>query len=218
VPGATAATIALERFVHGARDVDARLHEVARRVNGDFHDGTFANDAATVDAWRSADPTILVPTIPGGMPPELLRRTMLVYSDLVSRWYAMRRVEEAQYQVDAQTFVDDVRMCLREGHDAAAHFDDDLARLRDLAGATAPFVVAAADSRATGEVAVHAAVVRVSNGGCDSCGGHRYTALRPITWDGPGGSGPTRVDGHVDTMEFDAVYANGAWEAHIHVC
>jgi hypothetical protein len=161
--------------------------------------------------------------IPAGLPPELLRRTLLVYSDLVSRTLSFRRVEESQY-LEYPLSVSgregkDVFGCLGNGAVAAARFADDLAGLRALAQASPPVTKVAPDSRAAAGLALRILSIGKRNGGCKECGGWIATRLAQVIWQPRSHPGVGNRDGTIDGIEFTAVYRLGhGWDVETFAC
>jgi len=172
--------------------------------------------AAAVNVARVAQ------QIPAGMPSELLRRVLLVYSDLDSRSLAFRRVyENTEPSIPVTSFAGkDLLSCLGNGAPAAARFAGDLALARSLALASRSFRVMPAHSAAAAEVAVRVAVIDGANGGCESCGGAISTILWPVVWHTRPGPGVTHATGTIgSTGEFEVSYQAGhGWVAHLRAC
>lgn len=213
---ATAAT-QLAGFVTQARVLDSRLRRASTLINGGVHKDVIILAPATVAAVNDINPRSLVPRIPSGMSPTLQRAVMLVYSDVVSRRLAMRRVTEyAEYTPlpRESTMATELVTSLGNGAPAARRFDRDLAALRDLAAASAPVRVAPQSSRSTAEVLLRTLYIDMLNGGCDSSGGGVLTKLMPIVWSQTGG-----FDGTINGIPFKADYAaRTGWKVMINAC
>jgi hypothetical protein len=210
--GQASALDQLEPFLGAAGTMDDRLRAAAHAINGSGPPFTSVTDDVAA-AVQAADPGAVAAEIPAGMPTDLLRQTILAYSDLASRRAAMASFGYAHEVPGAPTAgsSDDLVRELGNGHDAAQRFDDDLAALRAMASGAAPFTVAAPDSRAAAEVWIHVAAVDTANGGCDSRGGAVFTELLPVAW-----QSDTR--GTVGDITFDATLANGRWDVRLNAC
>ena len=94
-------------------------------------------DRATVDLVPETRRQIEVveAAIPAGVEPELLRSTLLVFSDLVSRSYAMSHGDWPQPPGDETVPLVETNAlrCLGNGSEAAARYPSDLAALRAVA-------------------------------------------------------------------------------------
>ncbi|MCU7729052.1 hypothetical protein ODJ79_35515 [Actinoplanes sp. KI2] len=218
--GATAtgtATTQLAGFISQARVLDSRLRRAATLINGGVHKDVIVLAPATVAAVDDINPRTLVPHIPSGMSPSLQRAVMLVYSDVVSRRLAMRRVTEyAEYAPLPRegTMATELVASLGNGAPAARRFNGDLAALRHQAATSAPVRVAPRSSRSTAEVLLRTLYIDMLNGGCDSSGGGVLTTLPPIVWTHAGG-----FDGTINGISFKADYsASTGWKVMINAC
>jgi hypothetical protein len=219
-PGTANATRALSGFFTAAATLDAQLHDAASAINGSGPPWTAVTEAVAKKV-RAADLVPVGRAIPAGMPRDLVRSVVLVYSDLASRRYAMADFTYAT-GIDPRAYPtsDDILRNLRNGHAAAARFESDLAAARSLAAATPPFPVRSTGSRQAAEVAVLVQFVGLANGGCDSRGGHVITTPPPIVWQRvplyPGGP---MADGTVAGIRFQAVHqSDGNWRININAC
>lgn len=194
-PTASAGTAArdLASFFVAAQEDDARLRAAATVVNGGIVANGLCFTQATWDAVRAASPQPVAAAIPAGLNATLLQQTLLVYSELVSRYDAMIHTpigptpKSSDRYSTYQHFMD----CLANGAVAASRFPADLAALEKLARAAPAVTIAAPDSRAAAELALRIADIGLANGGCASCGGQLATRLASITW---GWHGPTSPD------------------------
>jgi hypothetical protein len=172
------------------------------------------------DAVQAATLEPVAHAVPAGLPPDLLQSVILVYSDLSSRRHALQSFATApDFPYQPIEALEE----LRNGHAAAARFDDDLAALRSLAETTPPVTMAAPDSRAAAEVLLYVRFVELANGGCDSRGGEVFPQLPALDWvpsspDSPE-IGIPEWDGHVGGIEFSAEpTAAGTWNILIWAC
>lgn len=219
-PDKANAAAALSRFFTAATTLDAQLHDAATAINGTGPPWT----AVTEPVARKVRAADLVPVgraIPAGMPRELVRSVVLVYSDLVSRRYAMADFAHA-LRVDPHVTPtsDDLLRNLHNGHAAAARFESDLAAARSLAATIPAFPARPADSRQAAEVAVVVQFVGLANGGCDSRGGHVFTTPPSIVWQrAPFYPGGPMADGTVAGIRFQADHqSDGTWRVNINAC
>ena len=194
----------LTGFFSAVARIDTQLRSAAALVNGEIHADGAAFSAATVAAIEAIEPAHVVREIPGGLPPELLRRVLLVYSDLVARRLALRGVEHAGPAPDA-SLLGWVLECLASGGVAADRFTQDLAEARAAAASVPAVPSVAPDSQAAAEVAIRAEDVLSGAGACGSCFGTAQTTLDPLVWEGSG----TDWHGTVGGVPFRASYAVG---------
>jgi hypothetical protein len=183
-PGARTAASDLASFFSAARQDDTLLRTAAAMVNGGITANSMRISQATVDAVHAADPQPVAAAIPAGLDPTLLQATLLIYSELDSRYMAMSRLSVGMTPnsgLTASTYQHFMR-CLGNGAVGASRFPADLAALEKLAGAAPAVTIAAPDSRAAAELALRIIDIRLANGGCASCGGQLATRLAPITW------------------------------------
>jgi hypothetical protein len=210
-------------FLAAAAADDAQLKRVAAVVNQQIGPSVIRFPAAEVSAVNALPgyAAAAAKAIPGGVPPELLRRVMLTYSDLESRTAAFRAVSRYARAIGTLSATSsdgrDLVQGLTRGAPAAARFAGDLAAVRDLAAATAPLALAAPGARASAEVAVRVARINSANTGCASTGGWVGTRLFPLTWH-PQSIGSFHASGTVDTIPFSAAYQPGGWRATLYVC
>ncbi len=228
VPPAPSAAAQLAPYVSAAREVDAQLKAAADRINGAVSPDHVVVDQQTVDAIRAIDTVAPQAAIPFGMPPDLTLAAVVVQSDLVSRQSALGAFTRMVVSTDplpvtlptTDLGVQDSLACLRNGREAAAQFEHDVADLQRAATATPPFDVAAPDSHAAAELAIWLAEVHEGNTGCDSCGGYRLTQLDPVTWHTvpiPDTGGDW--DGDVGDILFRATYAPASnWTIQLNAC
>lgn len=170
------------------------------------------------DKVTTADIVPVGRAVPAGMPPDLLRATVLVYSDLVSRRAAMQTFANAgPTGRSADVMLGD----LGRGHAAAERFDTDLAALRSLAAGAAPFEPAAPDDRARAEVLLLVRYTDAANLGCDSRGGVVLTELPAIVWSEtpPPGIDPSwQHHGTIGHIDFSANLVDGTWKVQLWAC
>jgi hypothetical protein len=207
------ATKNLAPFFAAADTLDRQLRAAAAAINGAGPPWKAVSEPVA-KAVRNADLAPVATAIPAGLPRELLRAVVLVYSDLASRRYAMADFSVAT-TIDPGAYPNsqDLLRELGNGHAAAARFPGDLAAARALAGRTPAVSTPPASSRAAAEVLLFARYVEGVNGGCGSRGGHVMTELPAIVWDGrPGG-------GTIGSAPFSAeIRADGTWHVRLNGC
>lgn len=199
---------ALEPFFTAAATMDDQLRAAATAINGEGPPWT-AVSPEVADAVGAAELLPVARAIPAGLPPDLLRGTVLVFSDLTSRRFAMASFEHAG---DFPYQPIDLLGELANGHAAAGRFDDDVAALRSLATSTPPITVQPPDSRAAAEVTLLVAYVGIANGGCDSRGGVVITEPPVITW-------ASERTGTIGGIGFTVEpVSGGTWHAQLDAC
>lgn len=214
-PASPSAADQLAGFFSAAGALDSQLRRAAALVNEGVGATSLNFSPAAVAAVKALSTKEAARTIPAGLSPELLRRTLLVYSDLESRTISLSRVwmysDEHPLKLSSQDGKY-VHMCLGNGAPAAARFGGDLAGLRAAALAAPPVTPAAPDSRAAAELALRIAGIRLRNSGCMECGGYVFTTLARVVWTSQSG-------GTIDGIRFQVTYhADAGWEAEIWAC
>ncbi len=191
--------------------MDEQLHAAAEAINGAGPPWeTVTEDVA--GTVRAADAAVVAGTVPAGLPDDLLRAVILVYSDPASRRAAMQSFADACTPFDT----DEALLAeLDNGHAAATRFDSDLAVARSLAGSTPSVTVAPPDSREAAEVLLLVQYVDKSNAGCDSRGGAVVAELPAITWesDNSGIIGTPPAD-----VAFSATFGPDGYQVEIMAC
>ena len=181
----------LESFFDAARRMDEQLHTAAANINA-AGPPWYVLDESVASSVRAADETKVRVTIPGGMPPELLRQVFVVYSELVGRHAAMTGFRTAHgYEsepplppgVESRSSTEALLSQLKHGAEAAMRFEGDLSAARSTAQATPPFDRAAFGSRADMEIWLLAEYVRKGNVGCGATGGTIVRTLPTIRWE-----------------------------------
>jgi hypothetical protein len=232
-PASSAPTAArdLASFFSAAQQDDTQLRAAAALVNSGISAVGMRFSQATVDTVKAADPQVVGAAIPAGLDPALLQPTLLVYSELRSRYMAMRRIYVGLIANSGDTVGEyrGIMNCLGNGAVAASRFPADLAALEKESDAAPAVTTAAPDSRAAAELALRIADIGEANGGCASCGGQLATSLAPISWGwhgawsglGAWGDGSTAPpDGTIHGMvPFHVSYRSGkGWFAQEWAC
>lgn len=238
-PAPTAsALVDLTAFIDAAREVDTRLHAATPLVNASIQTDAVVVDERTATAVKAIDISAVASTIPAGMPAELMRQVLTVYSDLVSRTLAMsgfRYADRTYSRISSEGAMgpaegEEMVQCLANGSPAAQRFEADLAAVVTTAGSTPPLPALDPTSLAYPELEARLQEIVARNGGCGACGGHVATRSSSIVWDDPAPSATTRngtivyVPDETGTHEdwgisFTATYAPGeGWTVDIHAC
>ncbi len=214
VPGPTAYD-QLAPFIRAAQKMDLQLSTAARLINGAGPPWTQPLPATVSSAVQAADLAPVAATIPAGLPRELLRRTVLVYSDLASRRYSIRWFgpEGFPYEESNPQAQSLLMEALANGAPAAARFPSDLAGLAGAARTVAPFTQAGSTSRAEAELLLLVQLTDMANGGCASTGGQVLTTLPAIVW-----APHDDVSGTISNIDFKAQIVDGAWRVTILAC
>jgi hypothetical protein len=222
-PPSASAAAQLAGFFAAAQLADARLKRAAALVNEGIGTTSMSFSPAALAAVNALDPTPAARAIPAGLPAEMLRRVLLVYSELESRNASLRSISRSGYSSGSLPISGQegsyISSCLGNGAPAAARFGADLAAARALAEAIPPVTVAAPDSRAAAELAVRIAFINGWNSGCDSCGGGVLTTLATVIWQREHVSGDGYSDGTINGLRFSVSYhAGSGWQAMLFAC
>lgn len=208
----------LSPFVRAARRLDAKLRHAAELINryGPPWTAPIPPEvrSAVQDAYTDLNP--VGSTIPAGLPTDLLRQSVMVYSELASRTFAIRWFggEGPPYEGP----IDQTMMlrALANGAPAAARFDSDLEALVVAARAAPPVTLAGPQSRKAADVGLLVQWAAMINGGCASTGGAILFNLPTIVWftrapaDGSSGT--------IGTVAFRARLVDGTWQLTILAC
>jgi hypothetical protein len=178
----------LAPFLAEARQADARLRHAAALINAGIGADVVLVDQVTATAVRAAQPDAAAArAVPRGLAPELLRRTLVVYNDLVARHAAMgyflapgshSRASATGVSSEAGLMLD----CLANGAAASSRFVADLASLEQYARTQPATAVAREDLDAEAELAVRVRSVVARNRCADECGSDVFTNLAKLTW------------------------------------
>jgi hypothetical protein len=190
-PGTPAATTATRErgtahegiapFLDQARRVDARLRHAAALINAGIGDDLVRVDATTAEAVRAAEPDAAARAVPPGLPREILRRTLVVYNDLVARRAAMRDFQRTGSYArtgDAAPML----QCLAGGAAPASRFAADLGSLERYAHTQPASTPADQPPEAAAELAVRLQLIGARNECADECGSAVFTDLAKLTW------------------------------------
>lgn len=221
-PPRASAAAQLAGFLAAAEVADGRLKHAAALVNEGVGKTTLSLSPSALAALKVLDTTPAAAAIPAGLPPELLRRTLLVYSDLVSRTIPLGRFWAFRSEYPMPLDSQDGRYlygCLGNGAPAAARFGADLSAARALAAQTPPVTPPAPDSRPAAELALRIYQIGHRNSGCMECGGYVFTTLSQIVWQPKDEPGAGHSDGYIDGIRFRVTYQAGhGWDVTIWAC
>lgn len=205
------ATGVLAPFFSAAATMDDQLHAAADAINGAGPPWATVTDGVA-GSVRAADPAVVARTVPAGLPDDLLRAVILVYSDLASRRAAMQSFALAGTPYETS---DALLAELGNGHAAATRFDSDLAAAQSLARSAPSVTVAPPDSREAAEVLLLVQYVDGSNAGCDSRGGAVVTELPVITWESDNGG---TIGSPPAGIHFEATLGPDGYQVEILAC
>lgn len=238
-PAPTASALGdLADFVDAAREVDAKLHAATPLINASIGTDAVVVDERTAAAVKAIDTDAVAAAIAAGMPAELMRQVLTVYSDLVSRTLAVsgfRYADRTYSRIPSEGEMglavgEDMVQCLANGSPAAHRFEADLAAVVTTAGSMPPLQAPDPTSLAYPELEARLQEIVARNEGCGACGGHVVTRSSSIVWDDAAPSATTRdgtivyAPAEVDTDEdwgisFTATYVpGGGWTVDIHAC
>lgn len=178
----------LAPFLAEAREADARLRHAAALINAGIGADVVRVDQVTATAVRAADPDAAAArAVPRGLTPELLRRTLVVYHDLVARHAAMgyflapgnySRASVTGGSSQAGLMLE----CVAYGAAPASRFTADLSSLEQYARTQPAITAAHEDVVAEAELAVRLRSIVARNRCADECGSAVFTNLAKLTW------------------------------------
>ncbi len=209
---------ALAPFFAAAAQTDQNLRAAADTVNAGIGNDTVTFDRATIDAIDRGSPNAVAATIPTGLDPTVEQAVLLVYSDLVSRYGAMRGGDCDQ--AGARPLADLNDDCFVRGHEAASRTPGDVDAVYVAAAAAPATVTPGPDSRESAEVPLRIEYINKANMGCGTMGGYLATQPIPVEWvteDSAPEVPPT--DGRVGGIGFTASYnAGSGWTVDLRAC
>ncbi len=222
VPPRPSAAGQLAGFFAAAATASDQLKRAAVLVNQGMGKSTLNFSPQALAAVKALDTTAAARAIPAGLPPELLRQVLLVYSDLVSRHLALDRIWFYRSDYPMPRSASDAEYlyrCMGNGAPAAARFAADLSSARALAARTPPVTPPAPDSRPAAELAVRIYDIGLRNSGCGSCGGYVSTTLARVVWEAENQPVIGQSDGYVNGVRFRVTYHAGrGWDVMLWAC
>jgi len=208
-------------FFAAARADDARIRATARTINREIGPTSVYFSRATMNTVKASAPRRTARTMPAGMDADLLRATMIVYSDLASRAAAFNQVVEFASEVRPRTDPDVSRFldALGRGSLVARAYPADLAAAQALAATKPPILPAGFQSRAAAELAIRIELVKLANNGCNSSGVPVLRYLPSIVWKTTMTPAGDRLDGSIRGIAFQVAFtaANG-WTVGLRAC
>ena len=123
-----------------SRTTDRDLKAAADAVNGSIGVDAVSIEQSTIDAVDRAEPAAVAAAIPAGLEPSVEQAVLLVYSDLVSRFAALRQGSCLYTQPRSELDP----LCFSQGHAAAARMPGDVDVARAAAETSPPMVEPAA--------------------------------------------------------------------------
>jgi len=212
----------LAAYFAAAKRADAHLRRAAQLVNAGMSKDELRIDPEAVRAIKAASPDTLMATVPAGMPPQLMGPVLLTYSELASRYYAMRFVFAAgdvrravvvPRGRELSPTLDEIVDALGNGAPAAARFGGDLANAEALAGRYTPLPETGPRSRAAAEIGVRLEHIVTANGCCVETGGAVFTSLVPLRW--TGGRERSSWTGSVNGIGFRTAWTGDRWDVQL---
>ena len=217
-PASGTAAEALAPFFAEVDDIDARLSAAADAINAGLTAEEATFDQQTIDTVDAAAPWAAARAIPAGLDAATEQAVLLVYSNLASRFGALRGGDCLQVgTVPRSTLNAD---CFVRGHEPKARMAGDIAAAR-AAAESSPFAAASPDSRAAAEVLLRVEYINKANMGCGTMGGFIATEPLPIEWVTESFGEPelAPTDGRVNGVRFRAVStASAGWTIELLAC
>lgn len=217
-PGSGSAADALVPFFAAVADIDARLSTAAAAVNAGLTDQEATFDQQTIDLVDAAAPWAAAQAIPAGLDPATEQAVLLVYSDLASRFGALRGGDCLQVGTVPRSSLN--ADCFVRGHEPKARLSADVAAARAIAESSA-FTAPSPDSRAAAEVRLRVEYINKANLGCGTMGGFLATGPLPVQWSTEPSGDPQLppTDGTVNGVRFRATYTGAAgWTVELLAC
>ena len=217
-PATGSAAEALAPFFTAVTDIDARLQTAAAAVNAGIGDEQVTVDQATVDLVDAAAPWPAAEAVPAGLDPATEQAVLLVYSDLVSRWGALRGGDCLQVGTVPRNSLN--ADCFVRGHEAKVRMPGDVEAAR---AAAASSVIGTPDpgSPEAAEVLLRIEYINKANLGCGTMGGYIATDPVLVEWAGEPSGDPTLppTDGKVNGVRFRAAFDETAgWSIELLAC
>jgi hypothetical protein len=213
----------LAPFLAEVRQADARLRHAAALINAGIGAAVVLVDQVTATAVRAAQPdTAAARAVPRGLAPELLRRTLVVYHDLVARHAAMGYfLAPGSHPRGSGSGVSSAAglmlECLANGAAPASRFAADLASLEQYARTQPAITAAQEDVVAEAEVAVRVRLIVARNRCADECGSAVFTNLAKVTWTvRPTASAAGQ--GEVEGVTFTVTPSARGWAVKLNAC
>jgi len=210
---------ALAPFFAAVVQTDQNLKAAAEVVNGAIRDGTITIDRATIEAIDRGSPFAVAATIPTGLDPTVERAVLLVYSDVVSRYGAMRGGDCVE--VGTRPLADLNADCFVRGHEPSNRMPGDVAAARAAAADAPGTVTLDPAARESAELPLRIEYINKANMGCGTMGGYLATEAIPVVWvtEDSGSPDVPPTDGRVGGIAFTARYdADSGWAVDLRAC
>jgi hypothetical protein len=208
----------LAPFFAAVDEIDGRLDAAAAAVNAGLGDQDATFDRSTIDLVDAAGPGPAADAIPAGLDPATQRAVLLVYSDLVSRFGALRGGDCLQVGTVPRDSLN--ADCFVRGHAAKVRMPDDV---RAAQAAAAASMIGSPDpgSSEAAEVLLRIEYINAANLGCGTMGGYSATDPLPVEWVSEPSGDPTLppTDGQINGVRFRATFDESAgWNVELLAC
>lgn len=217
---ATAGTAAqaLAPFFAAVDEIDGRLQAAATAVNAGLGEQDVTFDRSTVDLVDAAGPWPAADAIPAGLDPATEQAVLLVYSDLVSRFGALRGGDCLQVGTVPRASLN--ADCFVRGHAAKVRMPGDVQAAQAAAAAS---MIGTPDpgSPEAAEVLLRIEYINKANLGCGTMGGYIATDPILVEWANEPSADPTLppTDGKVNGVRFRAAFDESAgWSIELLAC
>jgi hypothetical protein len=214
-----AALAALAPFFAAVAQTDQNLAAAAEVINAGIANGAITVDRATIEAIDRGSPAAVAATIPTGLDPTVERAVLLVYSDVVSRYGAMRGGDCVE--VGTRPLADLNADCFVRGHEPSNRMPGDVAAARAAAADAPGTVTLDPAARESAELPLRIEYINKANMGCGTMGGYLATEAIPVVWvtEDSGSPDVSPTDGRVGGIAFTAKYdAGSGWTVDLRAC
>jgi hypothetical protein len=204
-------------FLAEARQADIRLRHAAALINAGILNDVVRVDQAIVNAVQAGGPDAAARAMPLGLAPELLRRTLVVYNDLVARHAAMGYFKHTGSYARAAVDAGLMLQCLANGVAPAHRFPADLGSLEQYASTRPANVAGHDDPEVRAELAVRLALISGRNRCADECGSAVFNDLEKLTWT----MRPTATSagrGELEGVGFTVTPSAQTWTVALNAC
>ena len=215
---AGSAALALAPFFAAVDEIDGRLKAAAVAVNAGLGEQDATFDRSTIDLVDAAGPWPAADAIPAGLDPATQQAVLLVYSDLVSRFGALRGGDCLQVGTVPRDSLN--ADCFVRGHAAKIRMPGDVQDAQALAEAS---LIGTPDpgSREAAEVLLRIEYINKANLGCGTMGGFIATDPILVEWSSEPSGDPTLppTDGKVNGVRFRATFdETTGWSIELLAC
>lgn len=217
-PSTGSAAQALVPFFAAVAGIDSALQAAAAAVNAGIGEQTVTVDRATIDLVDAAAPWPAAAAVPAGLDQATEQAVLLVYSDLVSRYGALRGGDCLQLGTVPRDALN--ADCFVRGHDAKVRLPGDV-EAAQAAAAASTLTTPDPGARAAAEVRLRLASIEKANLGCGTMGGLIATDPLPVVWASEPAGDPAMppTEGTVNGIRFRATYDDSAgWSVELLAC